>query len=153
MDGTPVSQSVPLTQSTPLTNTPSTPSSLPSRSLPRSSTKNLLNSSPWSHLFRPSPLGTYTIPSTQSQPPVSQPHDPSQPSDSTTFIFCQNRLLASTQDLTKMIQTASSTLTTDKSNIESLISDARGLISSVREENIAHHNQNMKNSSLVFVLM
>jgi hypothetical protein len=114
---------------------------------PRSSLNrsNDLNT-PWSNLLRPSLLGPNTPIFTQSQTSQSQSQSDSPPDSHTTFTFCQNRLLSSTQDLSKMIQTVSNTLTDDKTSLETLLASTRTLIDSIREENITHHNQNMKNS-------
>ena len=64
----------------------------------------------------------------------------------TTFTFCQNRLLASTQDLGKIVQNVSNSFTDDKRTLERMITEARALIEAARQENRERHDRNMDDS-------
>lgn len=64
----------------------------------------------------------------------------------TTFTFCQNRLLASTEDLGKIVQNVSNSFTEDKRNLEGMVTEARALIETVRQENRERHDRNMDDS-------
>lgn len=129
----------------------STPNDTPARKLVpvRSTLHSRFNASesvkPWSHLFRASLLGQNSPSQTPSQ---SQPSQSANSFDhSVTLTFYQNRLIASAEDLSKMIQNVSSEFSHDKESLEALIGSTRELIETVRQENVSRHDQNMKDSS------
>ena len=109
---------------------------IPIRSFPH--VNAIESNKPWYHLFRPSLLGPNTPPFSQSQP--LQHEDRS-------FQFCQSRLITATEDLSKMVQNVSSTFTQDKTNLETLIGNARELIETARHENNTRHDNCMKEST------
>src|SRR5438046_1507966 len=84
---------------------------VPIRSFPHSN--SLEFNKPWYHLFRPSLLGPNSAPSLQPQSPQCE--------NFSAFHFCQSRLIAATEDLSKMIQNVSSTFAQEKTNLETLI--------------------------------
>ena len=131
-----------LTQSTPSTEPPSSATLrlVTSRSGILSRSSSTEPNKTWFHLFRPSLLGP---PSSQSQSQSPQPLDDR---SLTTFTFCQNRLISSTEDLSKIIQNAYSTFSQDKEKLETLLGSARDLIQTIRNENITQNDENMNAS-------
>ena len=109
---------------------------VPIRSFPH--LNSLESNKPWYHLFRPSLLGPNTPPSSQSQPLQCEDR---------SFQFCQSRLIAATEDLSKLIQNVSSTCTKDKTSLETLIGCARELIETTRNENNTRHDSRMEEST------
>jgi hypothetical protein len=107
------------------------------------------NSKPWSHLFRSS---LFTPETASNTPSVIQDTQLSQSPDSgvdsnAAFTFCQNRLLTSSSDLTKLIQDVSSLFKKDKEAITNLVGEANELITTTREENRLFLEENMTKST------
>ena len=92
----------------------------------------------WSHLFRPSFSGP--------TPAATQPTQSQSMDSQTTFTFCQNRLLASTEDLGKIVQNLSTSFAEDKRTLEGMINEAKALIETARQENRERHDRNMHDS-------
>jgi hypothetical protein len=147
MEDTPRSQQQEPTQTQDTTTTTQLPLTtlklIPNRSTILSRSQSIEPIKPWYHLFRPSLLGPNGPSSSQSQ---SQSQSQFIDDRSTTFTFCQNRLITSTEDLSKMIQNAYTTFSQDKEKLESLIDNAKELLQSVRDENATQNEQNMNTS-------
>jgi hypothetical protein len=114
---------------------------VPIRSVPRNN--SLEADKPWYHLFRPSLLG----------PNISQSSQPqSFQSEDRSFQFCQSRLIAATEDLSKLLQSVSSTFTQEKTSLETLIDSTRKLIETTRDENNTRHDNRMKEGASLSVI-
>jgi hypothetical protein len=131
----------------PTPNDTPAPKLVPVRSTLHSRFNNNEVVKPWSHLFRASLLCQNSPSQSQTQSQSSQSTNPFD--HSATFAFYQNRLLASTEDLSKLIENVSSTISHDKTTLEALIGNTKELVETVRQENVARHDQNMKDSSLL----
>lgn len=119
--------------------------------IPHSATINSSNTKPWSHLFRSSlftPMTTLNTPSVIQDTQLSQSPD-SGVDPNAAFAFCQNRLLTSSSDLTKLIQDVSSMFAQDKEAITNLVGSAKELITTTREENRLLQEENMNKSIIL----
>ena len=101
---------------------------------------------PWHNLLRPSLLGPNT-PSTSSQLQLQSQLSQSI-SDHSTFTFCQNRIISSTQDLTKLIQNSYSAFSQDTQKLETLIFSTKDIIQTIQDENTTQNEKNATTSTL-----
>ena len=101
----------------------------------------MLSKRPWSQLFRSPFEPSKTAPTSRPSPsPVSQAQTDSQAeSNIATFMFCQNKLLASIEDTKKLAQDVREQHDEDKVKFEELITSTRTLIDTVRDDNITLH--------------
>jgi hypothetical protein len=102
----------------------------------------------WSHLFKSSIFSPMNGSNTPSFPQVSQISQSagSQAEQLAAFVFCQNRLLAFSGDITKMIQDVSSTFTQDKENLTTFLGSVKELMETCRQGNRTQLEEIMNNS-------